>query len=126
MSYARRRTMRKCDRNRTRGASFGSAGVHVVVVVLLTLALLASNGAAQSVVIGNWESAAPEGWVDWGSGQAPITAPRFTFNSTGATLGTGAVQFNHPSGGYTQWAALKLQQPGNGVDEWRDDFLNSA
>jgi hypothetical protein len=79
-----------------------------------------------AVVIGNWESGGPEGWIDWSGGQTPIAAPRFAFNSTGATLGTAAVQFNLPNGGYTQWASLKLQQGSNGVDEWRDDFLTSA
>jgi hypothetical protein len=87
------------------------------------VAFFGCSTAGAQVVIGNWESGTPEGWIDWSGGQAPIAAPRFGFNSTGATAGTTAVQFNLPAGGYTQWAALKLQQGSNGVSEWRDDFL---
>ncbi len=96
-----------------------------VLFVALAFAVGWTTTARAQTVIGNWESATPEGWVDWGSNQAPIAPPRFAFNSTGATLGTGAVQFNH-AGNYTQWAAIKLQQSGNGVNEWRDEFLASA
>ena len=112
--------MRKCHLLRIRAVSIRAGIVIVALVLFLTSAVRAQT------VIGNWESGTPEGWLDWGSAQAPMAPPRFTFNSIGATLGTGAVQFNHPNGNYTQWAALKLQQAGNGVDEWRDDFLNSA
>jgi hypothetical protein len=89
------------------------------------LGIVAAPGRA-ATVIGNWESGTPEGWIDWSSGQTPLAAPRFGFNSIGATLGTTAVQFNLPAGGFTQWASLKLQMGNNGVDEWRDDFLASA
>jgi hypothetical protein len=82
---------------------------------------------AQTAVIGNWESATPEGWLDWGTGgQPPVGPPRYAFNSTGATLGNTALQFNHP-GNFAQWAAIKLQSAGNGgVGEWRDDFMNNT
>jgi hypothetical protein len=97
------------------------------VAFLLVIGMLSATVAhAQTTVIGNWESGTPEGWIDWSNGQMPIAPPRFGFNAVGATVGTGAVQFNHPNGGYTQWLAIKLQQAGNGIDEWRDEFLASA
>ena len=113
--------MRKCSTRRVRAARFAAAALLLALFGVLT----GSVGHAQ-VVIGNWESGTPEGWIDWSGGQMPIGPPRFAFNGTGATLGTTAVQFNLPNGGFTQWAALKLQQSGNGVNEWRDDFLASA
>jgi hypothetical protein len=113
--------MRKCTPHRARAAG-AAAGALVLMIVFA----IASPLAHAQVVLGNWETAAPEGWIDWSGGQTPIAPPRFGFNGIGATLGTGAVQFNLPQGGFTQWAALKLQQSGNGVDEWRDDFLASA
>lgn len=94
-----------------------------VIAFLAIGALLIANGSSANTVIGNWESASSEGWIDWSSGQTPLEAPRFEFNSIGATLGTGALQFNLPATGFTQWASLKLQAGSNGVDEWRDDFL---
>ena len=114
--------MRKCTPHRARAACAVAAGALVLMIVFA----IASPVTHAQVVLGNWESAAPEGWIDWSGGQTPIAPPRFGFNGIGATLGTGAVQFNLPQGGFTQWAALKLQQSGNGVDEWRDDFLASA
>lgn len=93
--------------------------------------LISIGHAAADTIIGNWESGTPEGWIDWGSGQAPIAGPRFSFlqpDANGASLGTGAIRFNLPFGGYTQWLAVRLQndpptpQP-NGVSEWRDDFM---
>ena len=96
-----------------------------VLAVTVTLLGVPLSGRA-ATVIGNWESGTPEGWIDWGNGQAPIGPARFGFNSVGATLGSGAVQFNLPGGNFTQWAALKLQQSANGVDEWRDNFLASS
>src|SRR5687767_4290767 len=92
-------------------------------VLAASVAFFGCSSAGAQVVVGNWESGTPEGWIDWSGGQTPLAAPRFSFNSTGATLGTTAVQFNLPASGYTQWAALKLQQGSNGVDEWRDEFL---
>ena len=88
------------------------------------LAVLAFAGSAfADTVLGNWESGTPEGWIDWSNGQTPIGPPRFGFNGTGATLGTGAIQFNLPAGGFTQWAAFKLQN--NGIADYRPDFFNS-
>jgi len=81
------------------------------------------TASAVNTVIGNWESGTPEGWIDWGNGQAPIAAPRFAFNGIGATNGTRAIQFNLPGGGYTQWAAFKLQLANNGIAEYRPDFM---
>jgi hypothetical protein len=97
-----------------------------IASVAITAAAYVGSGANADTIIGNWESATAEGWIDWSSGQTPLPGTRFAFNSTGATLGSTAVQFGYPGAGYTQWAALKLQQAANGVDEWRDDFLNSA
>jgi hypothetical protein len=116
--------MRKCTARRVCAAQAPGA-VGVLLIAFFAIALAPSSSHAQ-VVLGNWESGAPEGWIDWSGGQTPIAPPRFGFNGIGATLGTMAVQFNHPNGGFTQWAALKLQQGSNGVDEWRDDFLASA
>jgi hypothetical protein len=99
----------------------GALGLAAATVLLGALPCVQA-----ATVIGNWESGMPEGWIDWGNGQAPLAAPRFGFNSVGATLGSGAVQFNLPATGYTQWAALKLQQSANGIEEWRDDFLANA
>jgi hypothetical protein len=110
-----------------------------MLIAALACALLATGAArcAAQTVIGNWESETPEGWFDWNTGTLQeATAPRFAFNSIGATLGTKALQFTLASG-YTQWAAIKLQRgPGgppsaatdwqNGIDEWRDDFMNST
>jgi hypothetical protein len=99
----------------------------LMAVLAVTAVLFSSplSGRAASV-IGNWESGTPEGWIDWSNGQAPLAAPRFEFNSVGATLGSGAVQFNLPGGNFTQWASLKLQMSANGIDEWRDEFLASS
>ena len=113
--------MRKCSTRRGRAARFAAAALLVALFCVLT-----GSAARAQVVLGNWESGTPEGWIDWSGGQMPIGPPRFAFNGIGATLGTTAVQFNLPNGGFTQWAALKLQQSGNGVNEWRDDFLASA
>ena len=98
---------------------------------LAAVAALTAYGATAgychaNTLIGNWESGTPEGWIDWSSGQTPLAPPRFQFNSTGATVGSGAVQFNLAASAYTQWLSIKLQQSGNGVDEWRDDFLSSV
>jgi hypothetical protein len=111
--------MRKCTWQRAGAAA-------VCTIACAAVLLLTASPARAQTVIGNWETGTPEGWIDWSGGQTPIAPPRFGFNSTGATLGTGAVQFNLAATGFTQWAALKLQQGSNGVDEWRDDFLASA
>ena len=101
-----------------------SARVRVVAISLAVTALIGftSYGTADTV-IGNWESAAPEGWIDWSPGGTPLAAPRFGYGPIGATLGTTALQFNLPATGFTQWASIKLQGGSNGVDEWRDDFI---
>jgi hypothetical protein len=91
--------------------------------VALALVLSYALPAKADTVIGNWESAAPEGWIDWSSGETPLAAPRFGYGAIGATLGTTALQFNLPATGFTQWASIKLQGGSNGVDEWRDDFI---
>jgi len=104
----------------------------VCALLVMVAAVGTSSRALGQVVIGDWESAGPEGWIDWNSGTLQtMMAPRYEFNSTGATLGFGALEYNHPAQGFAQWAAIKLQLgtpggdglDGNGVDEWRDDFL---
>ena len=114
--------------------------LRIGLLTMCAVAMAASAGttsASAAVVIGNWESGAPEGWIDWNAGGAVLTIPAagalYAFNGVGATLGTGALQYNH-AGGYKQWASIKLHigpgngNPidGNGVQEWRDDFLASA
>jgi hypothetical protein len=95
----------------------------LVAVAWATILVAAAPGYA--TIIGNWESGTAEGWIDWGNGQAPLAAPRHGFNSIGATVGTGAVQFNLPGPAtYTQWAAIKLQS--NGIADYRPDFLGSS
>jgi hypothetical protein len=108
------------------GFRVSTAYAATVLTGAVALQSLAPSRALGDVVIGNWESGAPEGWIDWSGGQTPLAPPRFNFNGIGATNGVGAIQFNLPGGGFTQWAALKLQMGSNGVDEWRDDFLASA
>jgi hypothetical protein len=98
----------------------------MAAVIIAAGALSAAAPSRAETLIGSWESGAPEGWIDWSNGQTPLAAPRFGFNGIGATAGAGAVQFNLPGGGYTQWASIKLQMGSNGVDEWRDEFLASA
>lgn len=102
---------------------------HRLAIVLGVLATcgVANVTRAQDVVIGDWESGTAEGWIDWNTGTLQdIMAPRFAFNGIGATRGTGALQFNLPATGYTQWAAIKLQLPGNGIDEYMDDYLANS
>ena len=92
------------------------SGYQVVGVIgAIILCTISNRGFAAPAVIGNWEDGQADGWIDWGNGQTSIAAPRFGFNSTGATVGTGAIQFNITSPGtYTQWAAFKLQSFGDG------------
>lgn len=99
------------------------------------LALFVVLGAASKMfadtVIGNWESGTAEGWIDWSSGQIPAGPPRFAFNGIGATVGTGALQFNLPTGGYSQWASIKLQDTSTHTDgtshpDYRNDFMSNT
>lgn len=79
-------------------------------------------------IIGNWESGASEGWVDWGTGQLPVVPSiipgRWEINGIGATVGSKALQFSIAGGNFSQFAALKLQT-GNGTagSDFRPDFL---
>jgi hypothetical protein len=60
-----------------------------------------------ATTIGNWEDGQADGWIDWSGGQLPISSPSYGFNSTGATLGSKAVQFSEPfNSTYTQWLAF--------------------
>jgi hypothetical protein len=98
--------------------------------------LIANSGFAATAVFGNWEDGQPDGWIDWNNGQLPIADPPFKFNSEGATVGTGAIQYNAPSN-YAQFAAFKLQAGGTGrgtgndansggpgvIKDYRPDFM---
>jgi hypothetical protein len=88
-----------------------------------------SSRAVADTVIGDWESGTREGWFDWNTGTPTTTVepPIYAFNSIGATLGEGAIQYNSP-GSYTQWLAIKLQLDANdplanGIANYRPDFL---
>ncbi len=62
--------------------------------VAVAAALAVFDGVARAdVIIGNWESGTPEGWIDWGNGQAPLAPPRHQFNNIGATVGNTALHF---------------------------------
>ena len=105
-------------------------------------ALWSARTSTATTTIGNWEDGQADGWIDWGSGQLPISPPSYAFNSTGATLGSKAVQFNEPSNNtYTQWLAFKLQAlSGNGrgtgsdansggpgvIRDYRPDFMANS
>lgn len=73
-----------------------------VVSVFLMLGLLANAG-----VIGNWEGT-PDGWIDWGAGQAGIeTLPdKYQYDTIGATLGGQSLHVNQS--GWGQSLAIKL------------------
>jgi hypothetical protein len=100
-----------------------------------------SRAVHAAVVLGSWDDGQADGWIDWGGGQAPIANPPYVFNSTGATLGSGAVGFVEPSPNtYTQWLAFKLQSAGTGrgtgsdansggpgvIRDYRTDFLANS
>src|SRR5262245_42756524 len=95
------------------------------LVAVLVLATAASSHA--QTVFGNWESGTREGWIDWNNGSPTANMTRFAFNGIGATVGTGAIQYNSP-GGYTQWLAIKLQNDindplSNQIADYRPGFL---
>jgi hypothetical protein len=46
------------------------------------LALAASSAVRADAIIGDWEDTT-DGWIDWGNGQAPIGAPKFTYDTVG-------------------------------------------
>jgi hypothetical protein len=108
----------------------------LTICLCTALACILDDRAFADTVIGNWESGASEGWIDWGVGQLPILPSlipgRNAINSIGATVGTKAYQFSI-AGGYAQFLSIKLQlgdPPGsngsNGLNEWRPDFMNNS
>lgn len=101
---------------------------HTIGLSLIAFMLLGTTTAgAQEVVIGNWESGTPEGWLDWNTGvPQPIMAPPFAFSSVGATRGSGSIQYNLPAGSYSQWLAIDLTFAANHVADWRDDFFATS
>jgi hypothetical protein len=96
----------------------------------LAIVFTPADSARAQNVFGDWESGTREGWINWNFGGSPntdVTPPLFEFNGIGATLGTGAIQYNSP-GGYTQWLAIKLQNDAmdplsNGIVDYRPGFL---
>jgi hypothetical protein len=75
-------------------------------IVLALLWVSTSYG----VVIGNWENGSYDGWIDWGQGQAKIEtigAPKYTFSTTGATLGSSAIKMSL-GGGWQQNLSISL------------------
>jgi hypothetical protein len=91
-----------------------AAGVSIILVSTSAAisCLLAGIASAAPVVLGSWDDGQADGWIDWGGGQVSVAPPAYVFNSTGATLGSGAIGFNETSPTtYTQWLAFKLQAP---------------
>ena len=104
----------------------------LVTCLAVVLAWTIASRAIADTTIGNWESGTRDGWVDWNGGSPTTTveAPKFAFNSIGATNGTGAIQYNSP-GGYTQWLGIKLQLDvndplANGIADYRPGFLANS
>ena len=80
------------------------------VSLFVLSAAFAVSPANAAVVIGNWENNT-DGWIDWSGGQQPIAAPKFTYATTGVTLGSTSLQLTHA--GWNQNLAIKLQDNGH-------------
>ena len=91
------------------------------LVTGLAMTILPPAAARADKVIGNWEDA-NDGWIDWGSGQIPVDqSAKFSYTTTGATLGSKALQVSQ--NGWGQNLSIRLQQDYSPALDLRDDWL---
>jgi hypothetical protein len=90
------------------------------VFSVVALLLLPVTGLSQTV-IGSWQTASDDGWIDWGN-QLSITDPTnaATYSFASGVVGGYAQSLQITEAGYQQNLAIKLQNNG-----YVDDFLNN-
>src|SRR5688500_5478989 len=93
-------------------AGNGSKTAMLAAVGLAVAAAVAPSGARADAIIGDWEGTT-DGWIDWSNGQAPIAAPKFSYDTIGVTSGSQSLKLTQV--GWGQNLSLKLQLFSNGV-----------